>query len=221
MRVRGQSYTLNDTHTHGHVCILTDIHTDIPRALMHTHGHSYTLRDTMHTHGHSYSGYSHGHACTHSHTQTLIYTHAHGHSRTCVHVDAYAHLRTFIHMGTHTHGHAHMLTAGRHSREQGDSTASGSRPSSPLPPLSPCASNQGLLTRPLQLTPAILWGCSALPWTLRAPPPHQCLEDRLPAPDPCQCPLSPQVFLAPACHCPASHPPGPPGQQGQPGDSPP
>lgn len=209
---------------------------------MHTHRHSYRHTTSTHAHSrtlihtqghHAYSRtfiqwvltrpcvHTFTHTDTHAHSRTLIYTHAHGHSRTCVHVDAYAHLRTFIHMGTHTHGHAHMLTAGRHSREQGDSTASGSRPSSPLPRLSPCASNQGLLTRPLQLTPAILWGCSALPWTLRAPPPHRCLEDRLPAPDPCQCPLSPQVFLAPACHCPTSHPPGPPGQQGQPGDSPP
>ena len=185
---------------------------------MHTHRHSYRHTTSTHAHSrtliHTQGHHAHSrtliqraltrpcthtfiHSDTHAHSRTLIYTHARGHSRTCIHVDAYAHLRTFIHMGTHAHRQAHTPSHA-HTRSRPGVTA-GSRAAQalglgprPPAPLSPCASSQGRLTRPLQLTLAIPWGCSALPWTLRAPPPHRRPEDRLPPLTPVRAPSAPR-----------------------------
>lgn len=212
------------THTHRYSCTLTcahsrtfthmDIHIMNTCAFMDTPTHSRTLThvDTYtypRTFVHSFAStcaysqtliHTQGHSCTlvltRPRVRIFIYTHAHGHSYTWMltHTCGYSYTHTDMH--THHHMLTDTLTVGRHSREAGTAQALGLGPRPPIP-LSPCASIQGLLTRPLQLTLAVPGGCSALPWTLRAPPPRQCPEDHLPAPDPCPRPLGSQVFPAP------------------------
>lgn len=117
------TYTYPRTFVHSyreHLCVLTDTHTH-SGTLMHTGTHTATR------------AHIHIHSCA----WTLKDTHTRGCLRTLadIHTHGYSHTHGHAHTPSHAYRHAHSRAS---QQGGGDSTGSGSGPSSPHPPQSLC-----------------------------------------------------------------------------------